>query len=43
MVKKSSKYPGLVDKAIAKPRIVKQKVKKLALRPGQKIVWRSFA
>ena len=42
MVKKSSKYPGLVDKAIAKPRIVKQKVKKLALRPGQKIVWSSF-
>ncbi len=40
--KPSSKYPGLVDKAIAKPRIVKHKVKSLILKPGQKIIWRTF-
>jgi len=36
------KYSEIISKAIRKPHIVKQKVKKLALRPGQKIVWSSF-
>ncbi len=42
IAKKSSKYPGLVDRAIAKPRIVKHKVKSLILKPGQKIIWSTF-
>ena len=37
-----SKYSGIVKKAIAKPQIVKQKVKSQLLKPGQKIVWRAF-
>jgi hypothetical protein len=37
-----SKYSEIVRRAIAKPHIVKQKIKSLALKPGQKIVWRSF-
>jgi hypothetical protein len=32
----------IIRKVISKPQIVKQKVKKLALKKGQKIVWRSF-
>jgi len=40
--KTKSKYSGIVRKAIRKPQVVKQKVKKLALKKGQKIVWRSF-
>ena len=37
-----SKMQKIVDKAIRKPSEVKQKVKSLVLKPGQKIVWRSF-
>ncbi|MBT4326418.1 MAG: hypothetical protein HOD60_05855 [Candidatus Nitrosopelagicus sp.] len=40
--KVKSKYSGIVRKVIRKPQIVKHKVKKFALKPGQKIVWRSF-
>ena len=39
---RKSKMQKIVDKAIRKPSEVKQKVKSLALKPGQKIVWRSF-
>jgi len=38
----NSKYRRIVRKAIAKPSVVKQKVKSFALKPGQKIIWRSF-
>ena len=41
-VKVKSKYHNIVKKAIAKPSVVKQKVKSFALKPGQKIVWRAF-
>ena len=37
-----SKYSGIVRKAIAKPKVVKQKVKSQLLKPGKKIIWRSF-
>ena len=37
-----SKYRGIVRKVIARPVAVKQKVKSLVIKPGQKIVWRSF-
>ena len=37
-----TKYYGLVKNAIAKPAIVKQKTKSLLLKPGEKIIWRSF-
>jgi len=37
-----SKMQKIVDRAIRKPLAAKQKMRKLALRPGQKIVWRSF-
>ena len=36
------KYSGIVRKAIKKPQVVKQKVKSLVLKKGQKIVWRTF-
>jgi hypothetical protein len=38
----SSKYSGIVRKAIQKPQIIKQKVKSQLLKPGKKIIWRSF-
>ena len=37
-----SKLHGFIKKAIAKPVIAKQKVKSFALKPGKKIIWRSF-
>jgi hypothetical protein len=37
-----SKYSIIVKKAISKPQIVKQKVKSQLLKPGKKIIWRSF-
>ena len=37
-----SKYYGIVRKAIAKPSVVKHKVKSLVIKPGEKILWRSF-
>ncbi len=37
-----SKMQKIVDKAIRKPSEAKQKVKSFVLKPGQKIVWRSF-
>jgi len=37
-----SRMQKIVDKAIRKPSEVKHKIKSLALKPGQKIVWRSF-
>jgi len=37
-----SKYAGIVRKAIVKPIVVKQKAKSLLLKPGKKIIWRSF-
>jgi predicted nuclease of predicted toxin-antitoxin system len=39
---RKSKLEKIVDKAIRKPSVIKQKVKLLILKPGQKIVWRSF-
>ena len=39
---KSNRYHKVVKEAIAKPAEIKHKVKKLALKPGQKILWRSF-
>ena len=39
---KKSKMQKIVDRAIRKPSEVKEKIKSLALKPGQKIVWRSF-
>ncbi len=39
---KKSKTQKIVDRAIRKPSEAKQKVKSLVLKPGQKIVWRSF-
>lgn len=39
---KKSRFNGIVKKAITKPAQAKQKVKAIALKPGQKIVWRSF-
>jgi len=41
-VKVKSRFHSIVKEAIAKPAVVKQKVKSLALKPGQKILWRSF-
>ena len=40
--KAKSKFQRMVTSAIAQPTIAKQKVKSLALKPGQKIVWRAF-
>ena len=37
-----TRYYGLVKNAIPKPAIVKQKAKSLLLKPGKKIVWRTF-
>lgn len=39
---KKSRMQKIVDKAIRKPSQLKQKVRSLALKPGQKIVWESF-
>jgi len=39
---KKSKMQKIVDKAIRKPSVIKQKAKSFVLKPGQKIVWRSF-
>ena len=39
---RKSRMQKIVDKAIRKPSEAKQKVKSLILKPGQKIVWRSF-
>ena len=41
-VKVKSKYRGIVRKAIVKQHVVKQKVKSFIIKPGQKIIWRSF-
>ena len=41
-MKIKSKYRGIVRKAIAKPSVVKQKLKSFVLKHGTKIVWRSF-
>ncbi len=37
-----SRYHKIVRKVIAKPHVIKQKVKSLAIKPGQKIIWRTF-
>jgi hypothetical protein len=37
-----SKIQKIVDKAIRKPAVIKKRAKSLLLKPGQKIVWRSF-
>ena len=39
---RKSRMQKIVDRAIRKPSEVKQKVKSFVLKPGQKIVWRSF-
>ena len=39
---KKSKFQRIVKKTIAKPSQTKQKVKSFVLKPGQKIIWRSF-
>lgn len=36
---KKARFSGIVKKAIVKPSQAKQKVKTIALKPGQKIVW----
>ncbi len=39
---KKSKIRKIVDRTIRKPSATKQKIRSLALKPNQKIVWRSF-
>jgi len=39
---KKSKFHRIVKKTLAKPSQAKQKVKSFVLKPGQKIIWRSF-
>ena len=40
--KTKSRFHGMVKKVIAKPVVAKQKVKSFALKPGKKIIWRTF-
>ena len=35
-------FHGMVRKVVAKPKITKRKAKSFALKPGKKIIWRSF-
>lgn len=37
-----SRFHGIIRKAISKPIVAKQKVQSFSLKPGQKILWRSF-
>jgi hypothetical protein len=42
IAQKKKSHSNVVKKVIAKPVAIKQKARKLAIRPGQKIVWSAF-